>query len=52
VIKNERIRREILSDLETTIRRQYVILDKADSGVSGEKGNQERFYLVKKLKKS
>jgi 23S rRNA (cytidine1920-2'-O)/16S rRNA (cytidine1409-2'-O)-methyltransferase len=49
VIKNERMRREILSELEKKITNDYVLLDKADSGVSGEKGNQERFYLVKKL---
>lgn len=49
VIKNERIRREILSELELKIKKGYVLLSKADSGVTGEKGNQERFYLLKKL---
>ena len=48
VIKNERIRREILTELEVIIKKNYVLLNKADSGVTGEKGNQERFYLLKK----
>jgi 23S rRNA (cytidine1920-2'-O)/16S rRNA (cytidine1409-2'-O)-methyltransferase len=51
VIKNEKIRREILGELELSIKNHYVLLDKADSGVSGEKGNQERFYKLKKLNK-
>lgn len=49
VIKNERIRRKILKDLEVWAKRQFVIIDKADSGITGEKGNVERFYLLKKL---
>ena len=49
VIKNERMRRDILIELEQKMRQSYVLLDKADSGVTGEKGNQERFYLLKKL---
>lgn len=52
VIKNERMRREILSELEKKIQKDYVLLDKADSGVSGEKGNQERFYLLRCIGKS
>jgi len=51
VIKNERMRRDILTDLEQKMRNSYVVLDKADSGVTGEKGNQERFYLLKLMKK-
>lgn len=50
VIKNERMRREILATLELKMKKDYVILNKADSGVTGEKGNQERFYLLKKSK--
>lgn len=49
VIKNEKVRRQILKDLELFIRNYYKIADKADSAVSGEKGNTERFYLLKKL---
>jgi 23S rRNA (cytidine1920-2'-O)/16S rRNA (cytidine1409-2'-O)-methyltransferase len=47
VIKNERVRRDILSSFETWAKAKFVILDKADSGVSGSKGNTERFYLMK-----
>lgn len=48
VIKNERMRRDILKGFEEWARGRFVILDKADSQVSGSKGNQERFYLLKK----
>ena len=47
VIKNERIRRDILKDFENWIQNGFVVLNKADSEVSGAKGNTERFYLLK-----
>jgi 23S rRNA (cytidine1920-2'-O)/16S rRNA (cytidine1409-2'-O)-methyltransferase len=50
VIKNESIRRSILKDFETWAKQYFVIRDKRDSGISGANGNQERFYLLKKLK--
>lgn len=49
VIKNEKLRREILADLEVAMKKYFIIMSKQDSGVTGEKGNQERFYLLKKL---
>lgn len=49
VVKNDAMRRGILKDFETWAARGFVILDKADSSVSGAKGNRERFYLMKKL---
>ncbi|HVX58815.1 MAG TPA: TlyA family RNA methyltransferase [Candidatus Saccharimonadales bacterium] len=49
VVKNDRIRRQILKDFELWCRQYFVIVDKADSDVAGAKGNQERFYLLKKL---
>lgn len=49
VIKNDKMRRDILKDFESWAQQYFVILDKADSAVSGAKGNQERFYLLKKL---
>lgn len=49
VIKNERMRRDILKSFEDWARQRFVILAKADSAVSGARGNQERFYLLKKL---
>lgn len=50
VIKNERIRREILKDFELWAKQYFVIQNKADSKVAGSKGNQERFYLLKAVK--
>ena len=50
VIKNERIRRDILQSFEQWVKQYCVVLKKADSGVSGEKGNVERFYLLAPLK--
>lgn len=49
VIKNDRMRRDILQDFENWAKQRFVILDKADSEVAGAKGNRERFYLLKKL---
>lgn len=49
VIKNDKIRRDILKDFEDWTRQKFVILDKADSDVAGSKGNRERFYLLKIL---
>lgn len=48
VIKNDTMRRNILKDFEAWARQQFVVVDKADSAVSGAKGNQERFYLMHK----
>ena len=47
VIKNDKIRRQILKDFEAWARSFFVILGKADSSVSGSQGNQERFYLLR-----
>jgi 23S rRNA (cytidine1920-2'-O)/16S rRNA (cytidine1409-2'-O)-methyltransferase len=49
VIKNDRMRRDILKNFETWSRSAFTIVDKADSEVAGAKGNLERFYLLKKL---
>lgn len=46
VIKNEKIRRDILKDFESWATERFVIQDKADSQVAGSKGNRERFYLL------
>lgn len=48
VIKNDSLRREILKDFEQWAKQRFVIHDKADSKVSGAKGNRERFYLMHK----
>lgn len=49
VIKNDKLRREILKDFEAWLKTRFFTLDKADSEVSGSKGNTERFYLLKNL---
>jgi 23S rRNA (cytidine1920-2'-O)/16S rRNA (cytidine1409-2'-O)-methyltransferase len=50
VIKNDRMRRDILKDFESWATQYFVIVDKADSEISGSKGNVERFYLLKVAK--
>lgn len=46
VIKNDRMRRDILRDFETWARQYFVVVDKADSDVAGARGNLERFYKM------
>lgn len=48
VVKNERLRRDILKDFEIWARDYFTVLGKADSAVQGSKGNRERFYLLRK----
>lgn len=50
VIKNDSVRRQILKDFEAWAKQFFVIQDKRDSDVAGAKGNQERFYLLKRSK--
>lgn len=47
VIKNDRMRRDILKSFEQWVKQYCAILNKADSDVAGQKGNKERFYLLK-----
>ena len=51
IIKNDKVRRQILSDFEDWARKYFVILDKKDSEVAGSKGNLERFYKLKLSKR-
>lgn len=51
VIKNEKMRREILKNFEDWAKNYYRIIKKADSQIAGEKGNKERFYVLASLKK-
>lgn len=46
VIKNDRMRRDILKDFEIWAKQYFVVLKKVDSDVAGSKGNRERFYLL------
>ena len=52
VIKNDRMRRDILKSFEDWSRQYFVIEAKADSSIAGGKGNVERFYALRKAKKS
>ena len=47
VIKNSKMRRQIIKDFDSWVKQYYVVLDSKDSEVSGAKGNTERFYLLK-----
>lgn len=47
VIKNDHIRRAILKEFENWSRSRFTIVSKADSSVAGNKGNLERFYLLR-----
>lgn len=49
VIKNDKMRRDILKDFEVWAQAHFKIMQKADSVVPGSKGNVERFYLLHKL---
>ncbi len=49
VIKNDRMRRDILQAFEQWVKQIAIVVDKADSEVAGSKGNIERFYLLKKI---
>ncbi len=49
VIKNDAMRRMILKDFEAWAQKLFITIDKADSEVSGAKGNTERFYLLRSL---
>jgi 23S rRNA (cytidine1920-2'-O)/16S rRNA (cytidine1409-2'-O)-methyltransferase len=51
VIKNETLRRQIIKEFETWVKRSFVIAAKADSEVAGVHGNRERFYSLRKLSK-
>ncbi len=52
VIKNDRMRRDILKGFEDWARTRFAIRAKIDSAVSGTKGNVERFFLLTKLPKT
>ncbi|MFV0485027.1 MAG: SAM-dependent methyltransferase [Candidatus Saccharimonadales bacterium] len=48
IIKNHKIRRQIIQDFEIWLRsNRFAVLAKRDSEVAGKHGNLERFYLLK-----
>ena len=50
IVKNDRIRRDILQEFEAWAKQHFVIEAKADSGVAGTHGNRERFYRMRALR--
>lgn len=51
IVKNNAVRRKILQDFEMWCRiNNLFVVAKRDSEVKGSKGNQERFYLLRKMK--
>ncbi|MBQ3325759.1 TlyA family RNA methyltransferase [Candidatus Saccharibacteria bacterium] len=52
VVKNEKIRREIIHNFENWLRdNDFLILKKQDNELLGKNGNRERFYWLKNIKK-
>lgn len=49
IVKNDRVRRDILKNFELWTKQKFVIVNKADSEVAGAHGNRERFYLLQKI---
>ena len=51
IVKNDKVRRQVLTDFENWAKKYFVILDKKDSEVAGSKGNLERFYKLQLAKR-
>ena len=52
VVKNEKIRRDIIKRFEQWLKRNdFVILNKRDNVLAGKNGNVERFYYLRLAKK-
>ena len=49
IVKNDTVRRRILSNFELWARKSFQVIDKSDSEIAGAHGNRERFYLLKSL---
>lgn len=47
VIKNETMRRQIIKNFEIWLKTHFLVIGKTDSALAGQKGNLERFYLLK-----
>lgn len=50
VVKNDKMRRQILTDFESWVKQYARIVAKRDSDIAGAHGNLERFYVLKKLR--
>lgn len=48
IVKNEKIRRDLIRDFEKWLKTQgFIIIKKRDNDFAGRNGNLERFYLLK-----
>ena len=48
IVKNETIRRNIIKNFESWLKRnQFLIIKKRDNDLKGKTGNRERFYWLK-----
>lgn len=48
IVKNEKIRRDIIKDFEDWLKKQgFIVTQKRDNDLAGKNGNLERFYLLK-----
>lgn len=48
VVKNERMRREIIKNFEQWLQRNgFLIIQKHDNNLTGKNGNRERFYFLR-----
>ena len=51
VVKNEKIRREIIKNFETWLKLNgFIVIKKRDNDLAGKNGNLERFYYLKLAK--
>ncbi len=50
VVKNNKIRRDIIKNFESWLKRYFIIISKHDNDLKGKNGNQERFYHLKPTK--
>lgn len=51
VVKNEKVRRQIIKEFEDWTRRKgFIVINKHDSDVPGKRGNIERFYWLRLAK--
>ena len=47
VVKNEKIRREVMRDFESWVQKNgFIVIGKRDNSLAGKNGNLERFYLL------
>lgn len=51
IVRNDKIRREILHEFEVWAKQHFLITQKADSEIKGAGGNHERFYVLKTVVK-